>query len=251
MSEEFVVLEDVWKVYGGDSYKVQAVRGISLSVQKGEFIAIVGPSGSGKSTMLHLIGGLDRPTSGRILVGGTDITQLKSDAELSRYRNRTVGFVFQMFYLVPRLTVLQNVELPLIARGVPAAERRRRALEALRRVGLEGKEDKHPNQLSGGEQQRVAIARAIVGEPVLLLADEPTGNLDARTSRVIMDLFKRLNEEGMTIIMVTHNLELIWYCHRVAHMRDGRLLGVYTRDRYEELIESFARAAGSADTAAK
>jgi len=243
----FVELEDVWKVYGGDGYRVEALRGVTMSVARGEFMAVVGPSGSGKSTLLHLIGGLDRPTRGRILVDGTDITGLRGDAELSRYRNRTVGFVFQMFYLIPRFTALQNVELPLIARGVPAAERRRRALEALRRVGLEGKEDKRPSQLSGGEQQRVAIARAIVGEPSLLLADEPTGNLDAGTSRVIMDLFERLNGEGMTIIMVTHNLELIWHCDRVAHMRDGRLLGVYTRDRYGELIESFARAAGPAE----
>ncbi len=243
----FVELEDVWKVYGGDGYRVEALRGVTMSVARGEFMAVVGPSGSGKSTLLHLIGGLDRPTRGRILVDGRDITGLRGDAELSRYRNRTVGFVFQMFYLIPRFTALQNVELPLIARGVPAAERRRRALEALRRVGLEGKEDKRPSQLSGGEQQRVAIARAIVGEPSLLLADEPTGNLDAGTSRVIMDLFERLNGEGMTIIMVTHNLELIWHCDRVAHMRDGRLLGVYTRDRYGELIESFARAAGPAE----
>jgi len=241
MSEDFIVLEDVWKVYGGDSYTVQAVRGVSLRIRRGEFVAIVGPSGSGKSTLMHLIGGLDRPTRGRIVVDGLDITSLRSDRELSRYRNRTIGFVFQMFYLVPRLTALQNVELPLIARGVPKSERRRRAAEALRRVGLAGKEDKFPNQMSGGEQQRVAIARAIVGEPKLLLADEPTGNLDARTSEVIMELFEELNREGMTIVMVTHNLELIWRCHRVAHMRDGRLLGVYTRDRYSELIESFAK----------
>ena len=242
---EFVVLEDVWKVYEGGARAVQAVRGVSLEVRRGEFFAVVGPSGSGKSTLLHLIGGLDRPTRGRVVVAGTEISSLRNDVELSRYRNRTVGFVFQMFYLVPRLTVLQNVELPLIARGVPKSERRRRAVEALEKVGIAELKDKFPNQLSGGEQQRVAIARAVVGEPQLLLADEPTGNLDAATSKVVMDLFKRLNEEGMTIIMVTHNLELIWYCHRAAHMRDGRLLRIYSPGEYEELIASFARAASA------
>lgn len=238
--EGFVSLRKVWKIYGDTSYRVEAVKDVSLSVERGEFVAIVGPSGSGKSTLLHLIGGLDRPTRGEIVVDGENISSLKDDKELSRYRNRTVGFVFQMFYLVPRLTVLQNVELPLIVRGVPPAVRREMAAEALRIVGLKGKEDKFPSQLSGGEQQRVAIARAIVGRPKLLLADEPTGNLDAKTSKMIMDLFERLNrEQGMTIIMVTHNLELIWYCDRVAQMHDGRIIDVYTRDRYKQLIESF------------
>ncbi|RLE60289.1 MAG: ABC transporter ATP-binding protein [Thermoprotei archaeon] len=238
--ESFVSIRNVWKIYGDTSYRVEAVKDVSLDINKGEFIAIVGPSGSGKSTLLHLIGGLDTPTRGEIIVDGENISSLRDDKELSRYRNHTVGFVFQMFYLVPRLTVLQNVELPLIVRGVPSEKRRKMAAEALKIVGLEGKENKYPNQLSGGEQQRVAIARAIVGKPKLLLADEPTGNLDAKTSKMIMDLFERLNkEQGMTIIMVTHNLELIWYCHRVAQMYDGRLIDVYTREKYKQLIESF------------
>lgn len=239
-----VVLENVWKVYGKPPNQVEAVRGVNLSVRTGEFLAVVGPSGSGKSTLLHLIGGLDKPTKGRIVVAGRDITAVRSDAELSRYRNEFVGFVFQMFYLVPRLKVIENVELPLIKKGVPPAERRRRALEALALVGLEHAAEKHPPQLSGGEQQRVAIARAIVGQPKLLLADEPTGNLDAVNSKIVIDLFQRLNRElKVTVVMVTHNLELVWSCDRVARMHAGVIEDIYTPDRYEELLRSFIKKA--------
>ncbi|ABL78801.1 ABC transporter ATP-binding protein [Thermofilum pendens] len=237
-----IVLEDVWKVYGKPPNETVALRGVTLEVGRGEFFAVVGPSGSGKTTLLHLVGGLDRATRGRIVVDGVEISSLRRDAELSAYRNRTVGFVFQLFYLVPRLRVLENVELPLVKRGVPREERRRMALEALRLVGVEHLAHKYPTQLSGGEQQRVAIARAIVGKPRVLLADEPTGNLDASSSEVVMETFRRLNRElGVTIVMVTHNLELIWNCHRAAKLHAGRLAGVYTPDRYEELIASFAR----------
>ncbi|MCI4409679.1 MAG: ABC transporter ATP-binding protein [Thermofilum sp.] len=239
---EIIRLEEVWKIYGKPPSETTALRGVSLTVRKGEFFAIVGPSGSGKTTMLHLIGGLDRPTRGKIYVDGTELTAIRSDSELSRYRNKTVGFVFQLFYLIPRLNVLENVELPLVKRGMPKAERRRLALEALRTVGIEMLAYKYPTQLSGGEQQRVAIARAIVGSPRVLLADEPTGNLDAANSQIVMDLFKRLNRElGMTIIMVTHNLELIWNCDRVARMHSGKLLGIYTPEKYNELIASFVK----------
>jgi putative ABC transport system ATP-binding protein len=241
MSSE-IVLEDVWKVYGKPPNQVEAVRGVSLSVRKGEFVAVVGPSGSGKSTLLHLIGGLDRPTRGRVVVAGKELSSVRSDSELSRYRNEVVGFVFQLFYLVPRLKVIDNVALPLVKRGLPPSERRELALEALRLVGLEHAANKYPNQLSGGEQQRVAIARAIVGKPRVLLADEPTGNLDAANSKVVMDLFTKLNKElGVTVVMVTHNLELAWYCDRVARMHSGKIVDVYTPDRYEELIRTFVK----------
>ncbi|QOJ78748.1 ABC transporter ATP-binding protein [Infirmifilum lucidum] len=239
---EIIRLENVWKIYNGSAGQVVAVRGVTMNVKQGEFFAIVGPSGSGKTTMLHLMGGLDRPTRGSIVVAGVEITSLRSDAELSRYRNETVGFVFQLFYLVPRLRVVENVELPLIKRGIPREARRKMALEALRMVGLEGVENKYPNQLSGGEQQRVAIARAIVARPKVLLADEPTGNLDAANSQAVIELFKKLDrEKGITIVMVTHNLELIWHCNRVARMHSGSIVDIYTPDRYGELIASFVK----------
>lgn len=239
---EIIKLENVWKIYNGSTGEVVAVRDISMSVKKGEFYAIIGPSGSGKTTMLHLIGGLDRPTRGKIVVDGKEISSLRNDEELSRYRNETVGFVFQLFYLIPRLRVIENVELPLIKKGVPRDKRKQMAIEALKMVGLEQAALKFPNQLSGGEQQRVAIARAIVGKPRILLADEPTGNLDLKNSEIVMDLFRRLNkEQGITIVMVTHNLELIWYCDRVARMQAGSLVDVYTPERYDELITSFVK----------
>ena len=241
MSSE-ILLEDVWKIYGKPPNQVEAVRGVSLSVRKGEFLAVVGPSGSGKSTLLHLIGGLDKPTRGRIVVAGKEISSMRSDSELSRYRNEVVGFVFQLFYLVPRLKVIDNVALPLVKRGLPPPERRELALEALKLVGLEHAANKYPSQLSGGEQQRVAIARAIVGKPRVLLADEPTGNLDAASSRVVIDLFTKLNKGlGVTVVMVTHNLELIWHCDRVAGMHSGRIADIYTPGRYEELIRTFVK----------
>ena len=175
-------------------------------------------------------------------MAGLRITEVSNDAELSRYRNEMIGFVFQLFYLIPRYTALQNVELPLIPRGVSPSKRREMALKALKIVGLEGKANSKPNQMSGGEQQRVAIARAIVGNPKVILADEPTGNLDSKSSEVIMEVFKKLNKElGVTIIMVTHNLELIWYCDRVIRLSDGKVIKIYNKEEYEELLETFIK----------
>lgn len=202
-----------------------ALRGVSLEVPRGAFQCLIGPSGSGKSTLLHIIGGVDKPTKGEVVVAGVRLNDLNDD-QLAEFRNKNVGFVFQMFYLIPRMTVLENVELPLILRGVPKAKRRELALEALRMVGL-GHVDpgKKPSQLSGGEQQRVAVARAIVTRPRLLLADEPTGNLDSASAKVVMDTFLSLKKElSITIVMVTHNLELLPYCDRYAKMRDGKIV---------------------------
>jgi len=233
---DFVIVRNLWKVYSMGSTEVKALRNVSFSVKEGEFFGVVGPSGSGKSTLLHIIGGLDRPTKGEVIVGGIKVNEL-SENELSRYRNRTVGFVFQMFYLIPRFTALRNVEMPLIARRVPKEERRKRALEALKMVGLEDRAFHKPNQLSGGEQQRVAIARAIVGRPKLLLADEPTGNLDSESVKSVMEVFKKLNKEyNLTVILVTHNLELIWYCDRVIRLINGYVKRIYEPKEYEEML---------------
>ncbi len=237
----FVEVRDVWKIYDMDGIKVEALRGASFDVEKGEFLGIVGPSGSGKSTLLHIIGGLDKQTKGDVVVEGVKISEL-SDEELSEYRNKVVGFVFQMFYLIPRFTALQNVEMPLIARGVPREKRRKRAMEALEMVGLGDRAFHKPNQLSGGEQQRVAIARAIVGKPRLLLADEPTGNLDSESAKSVMEVFKKLNREhGLTIILVTHNLELVWYCNRVIRLADGRVKRIYKAGEYREMLSSMLK----------
>jgi putative ABC transport system ATP-binding protein len=232
-----VELRDVWKEYEVGRSKVQALRGVTLDVEEGEFLAVVGPSGSGKSTLLHLAGGLDRPTRGTVRVAGVEVSSLRDDRQLSRFRNEYVGFVFQMFYLVPRLTALENVELPLVARGVDPRERRRAALEALKLVGLEHRAHHRPTELSGGEQQRVAIARAIVARPRVLLADEPTGNLDSANAKLVMDLFRKLIDElGITIVMATHNLELLDYCDRAVRLVDGRVAGVYVRGEFGKLL---------------
>lgn len=224
--DSLVVIEDLWKVYrvGGTEYP--ALRGVNLVVEEGEFLAVVGPSGSGKSTLLHIVGGLDRPTRGRVVVGGRDLAAL-SDDELAEYRNRDVGFVFQFFNLVPYLTAVENVELPLAIAGLPRAERRRRALKVLEELGLGDKAFKRPTELSGGEQQRVAIARALVTEPKLVLADEPTGNLDSSSAQVVVRAFRDVvDSRGITVVMVTHNVELTKFCDRVARLRDGRIEGV-------------------------
>ncbi|RLF05415.1 MAG: ABC transporter ATP-binding protein [Thermoprotei archaeon] len=232
-----IELRNVWKIYDSGSTRVVALREVNLDVKEGEFIAIVGPSGSGKSTLLHIIGGLDRPSKGVVRVAGIEVSSLRSDAELCKYRNELVGFVFQMFYLIPRLTALENVELPLIARGLDPRERRARALKALKLVGLEHRAHHRPAEMSGGEQQRVAIARAIVTEPKLILADEPTGNLDSANTRVVMDLFKKLNRAlGVTILLATHNLELLSYCDKAVRLVDGRIAGIYEKERYDELV---------------
>ena len=229
---DFIEIKDAWKYYGD----YPALRGVDLAIGEGEFHCVVGPSGSGKTTLLSLLGGLDRPTRGYIRVGTYELHRL-SESELDRFRNEYVGFVFQLYYLIPRMTVLENVELPLIARGVNPRERRKMALEALEMVGLREKADRRPSELSGGEQQRVAIARAIVARPRLLLADEPTGNLDTRNAVIIMDIFRKLNSElGITIVMVTHNLELIRNCHRVSRISDGKILRTYEVPQAEEGI---------------
>ncbi|HEV8662708.1 MAG TPA: ABC transporter ATP-binding protein [Candidatus Methylomirabilis sp.] len=219
-----VELSDVTKVYRVGTVAVAALRGVSLGVERGEFVAIMGASGSGKSSLMHIIGCLDRPTTGRYLLEGQEVGALSRDA-LAAIRNRQVGFVFQAFHLLPRATALANVELPLLYNGCAPAERRRRAAEALAIVGLAGREDHRPNQLSGGEQQRVAIARALVNGPTLLLADEPTGNLDSRRSLEIVATLQRLNRErGLTVILVTHEPDIAAFAGRVLQCRDGRIV---------------------------
>jgi len=223
-SEYAIYLEGVRKVYGG-AVPTVALDGVTFGVERGRFVSIVGPSGSGKSTLLHIMGALDRPTSGRVFIAGMDVSGLR-DSELSRVRNRYIGFVFQAFNLLGRMSVLENVELPLIARGVPAQERRRRAMAALELLGVGHLWSKSPRLLSGGEQQRVAIARALVGDPEFILADEPTGNLDSRSSMVVMEAFREVNRRaGKTIVMVTHNMELAEMTDAIYRMRDGRIEG--------------------------
>jgi putative ABC transport system ATP-binding protein len=211
-----VQLENVTKTYSNGEVEVHAVRGITLQVMPGEFVAIMGSSGSGKSTLMNVLGCLDRPTSGRYLLDGVDTSGLERN-ERADLRNRKLGFVFQGFNLLSRTTALENVELPMLY----SAERRRRAVQALDIVGLSDRAEHLPNQLSGGQQQRVAIARALVNRPQVLLADEPTGNLDSRTSVEIMGVFQRLNEEGITIMMVTHELDIARFCRRNLIVRDG------------------------------
>ena len=214
---------DVRRDYTLEGTVVQAVRGVSLDIAAGESVAIVGPSGCGKSSLLNLLGAVDRPTAGQVIVRGRDVATL-GDREVTAFRLRNVGFVFQRFYLMPILTALENVELPMAEAGVPRRERRERARELLRYVELGARERHRPPQLSGGEQQRVAIARALANRPALLLADEPTGELDARTSAEIIALFSRLNADGTTLVVVTHDEELAASARRVIHMRDGRIV---------------------------
>ncbi|NUT11868.1 MAG: ABC transporter ATP-binding protein, partial [Nonomuraea sp.] len=212
---------DVVRRYQLDGVAVEALRGVSLRVERGEFAAVVGPSGSGKSTLMHLLGCLDRPTSGVLRVGGVEVSRL-SDTELAELRNRTIGFVFQSFHLMGRTSALDNVALPLVYRGAGRAERRARAAAALESVGLGHRMEHRPSQMSGGEQQRVAIARALVGEPEVLLADEPTGNLDSRNGAEIMAILDRLNEEsGVAVVLVTHEPEIAAHARRQIHVRDG------------------------------
>ena len=215
---------DLWKIYRLGDVQVQALRGVSLDIQRGEFLSIMGASGSGKSTLMNIIGCLDSPTSGAYRLNDTDIGSLDSDA-LAEVRNREVGFIFQNFNLIPRTSALENVQLPLFYRGLPLREQRTRAAEALARVGLAGREQHYPAQLSGGQQQRVAIARALVSTPSLLLADEPTGNLDTESSREIMTVLEGLNrDEGITVLVVTHEADIAAYTSREVIIKDGQII---------------------------
>ena len=217
-----IQLDGITKTYRMGDVDVHALRGVSLTVDRGEFVAIMGSSGSGKSTMMNILGCLDRPSTGRYLLAGEEVSQLDRN-ELAEIRNRTLGFVFQSFNLLSRTSALENVELPLIYGDVPGRERRRRAKQSLDRVGLGDRIHHHPSQLSGGQQQRVAIARALVTEPKVILADEPTGNLDSRTSIEIMALFQELGRSGITVIFVTHEPDIAEYASRVIVVKDGRV----------------------------
>jgi putative ABC transport system ATP-binding protein len=217
-----ITTNDLWKTYVMGSEEIHALRGLSINIDAGEYCAIMGPSGSGKSTLMNLIGCLDTPTKGSYLLNGKEVAEMNDD-ELARIRNEEIGFVFQTFNLLPRATALHNVELPLVYAGVSGKDRQERAKAALAKVELNDRASHKPNELSGGQRQRVAIARALVNNPSILLADEPTGNLDSKTGVEIMSVFKRLHEAGNTIIIVTHEADIAAYAHRVIHIRDGQV----------------------------
>lgn len=220
--KEIIRLEDICRIYRVGSQEVRALDGVSLSVYKNEYVAIMGPSGSGKSTLMNILGCLDSPDSGRYVLNGVDVSEM-DDGELADVRNREIGFVFQSFNLLPRYNALENVALPMVYAGVPAGERREKAAQALRSVGLEDRMDHRPNELSGGQRQRVALARALINNPSIILADEPTGNLDTHTSVEIMRLFDEIYRGGNTVIVVTHEEDIAAYAHRVIRLRDGRV----------------------------
>jgi len=222
MSSTVIAVKNLVKTYIVGEVEVRALRGVNLEVQRGEFLAVTGPSGSGKSTFMHIVGCLDRPTSGQYVLDGQDVSRMSKDA-LAAVRNRKIGFVFQGFNLLSRTSALDNVELPLLyGSGLKASERHKRAMEMLGAVGLGNRADHHPNQLSGGQQQRVAIARALINNPSIVLADEPTGNLDSKTSIEVMDIFQRLNRErGITVVLITHEHDIAEYGSRMVSFRDG------------------------------
>ena len=246
-----IKLENIHKVYDSGEVKVHAVRGVSIEIQKGEFVALMGASGSGKSTLMNLLGCLDRPTEGRYLLDGTDVSNLNRN-ELADIRNKKLGFVFQGFNLLSRTTALENTELPMLYgnRGTSRRQMRERALHCLNIVGLGNRADHFPSQLSGGQQQRAAIARGLVNEPQVLLADEPTGNLDSRTSIEVMGVFQKLNQQGITILMVTHELDIARFCKRNLILRDGELVNdVQVADRL--IAEDEVRRLQQAEAAVK
>jgi len=219
---------DLWKTYIMGSEEIHALRGVSVQIERGEYVAIMGPSGSGKSTLMNLIGCLDTPSKGSYLLNGKQVSQM-NDNELARIRNEEIGFVFQTFNLLPRATALRNVELPLVYAGVTAKDREKRAKEALDKVELTSRMTHRPNELSGGQRQRVAIARALVNNPSILLADEPTGNLDSKTGQEIMALFERLHKAGNTIILVTHEADVAAFAYRTIQIRDGKVENDFRR----------------------
>jgi putative ABC transport system ATP-binding protein len=222
-TQPIIRLEDVNKTYGIEDTLVKALDEVNLTISEGEYCSIMGPSGSGKSSAMNIIGCLDRPTSGHYYLDKLDVSTAP-DAELAKIRNRKLGFIFQQFHLLPQLNALENVMLPMVYGGMGASERKERAVHALEQVGLSNRMANRPNQLSGGQQQRVAIARAIVGEPRLLLADEPTGALDSRTTQEVMDIFTQLNESGITIVMVTHEPDVAKQTRRIVWFKDGRVI---------------------------
>jgi putative ABC transport system ATP-binding protein len=241
-----IAVRDLTKTYAMEGAPVHALRGVSLDIHRAEFVAVVGPSGSGKSTFMHILGCLDRPTSGTYRLDGRDVSHLNDD-ELSAIRNRQIGFVFQGFNLLARTSAVENVELPLLYAHhspVSPAERRRRAMRALTAVGLENRAGHHPNQLSGGQQQRVAIARALLNDPAMLFADEPTGNLDSRTSIEVMDIFQRLKaERGITIVLITHEPQVAEYGSRIIRFKDGRVVSDHPNASRRAAAEELAAVA--------
>ncbi|HEX2730272.1 MAG TPA: ABC transporter ATP-binding protein [Polyangiaceae bacterium] len=243
-----IELHDVHKVYSsGDEVQVHALNGIDLTIDVGEFVAVMGPSGSGKSTLMNVLGCLDRPTSGSYLLDGHDVSRMNKN-QLAEIRNQTLGFVFQNFNLLPRMSAVENVELPLVYADVPARERTRRSAEALTRVGLGQRLYHHPNQLSGGQQQRVAIARALVGRPKIIFADEPTGNLDSNTSIEVMAMLQELCRAGITIAVVTHEPDIAEYASRVIVVKDGKVLSDTRREPVPAIVPGHAPATDPSTT---
>lgn len=221
-----VELRKVWKIFKTKHYEVQALRGIDLEIEKGEFLIVMGPSGSGKSTLLHLIGCLDKPTSGEVFINGISTSKL-NDFELTNLRRDKIGFIFQLYNLIPTLTAFENIELPMVLKGIPKEERRKRAMYLLESLGIEEIVNRKPSELSGGQQQRVAIARALANDPEILLCDEPTGNLDSKTGEQIIRKIKELNEErNVTVVLVTHDLNIKKFGDRVIYLRDGQVVDV-------------------------
>jgi putative ABC transport system ATP-binding protein len=238
---DVIVVQDIWKTYDmGSEQQVHALQGVSLTIKHNEYVAIMGPSGSGKSTLMNLIGCLDTPSQGKYWLNGHLVSELNDD-ELARIRNKEIGFVFQTFNLLARATALHNVELPLIYNGTPANERIERAKAALSAVNLEGRMNHKPNELSGGQRQRVAIARALINRPSIILADEPTGNLDSKTGDEIMALFDDLHSRGNTIVLVTHEPDIAEYAHRVVHIRDGKIFSDEPSSRVRQAGEGHTK----------